>query len=177
MRCLLVLTLTLPSVCDAFTPHPQDELKNAAKEFVRLIESRDTAALTDQFSEQGTTFIGTAYSPAKVHLSREEIRRDLESKTGVYCLFFDSKCFQEEDVRERVRQKARSLDTPLRSIADLLTGAKEKRFVAYGNLRNPKVTVLLSGRTPDTAILGVDAVNFYFRWEQGRWRLRNVEYN
>jgi hypothetical protein len=42
---------------------------------------------------------------------------------------------------------------------------------------NGKVSVLLSLRAPDAARLGEDALNFYFRLEDGKWNLRNVEYN
>jgi hypothetical protein len=41
---------------------------------------------------------------------------------------------------------------------------------------NGAVTLLLSTRTPDTARLGEDALNFYFRLENGQWKLRNLEY-
>jgi len=156
---------------------PQKELQKGAEEFVRLIEARNTAALQNRFSEQGTSFVGTAYVPSKVSLSPEEIRKDFETKTGVYCLFFDTTCFRAEDSKERTQQNGRALNAPLGAITDLLATAKAKRFVTYNNLNNGKVTLLLSDRTPDTARLGQDAVNFYFRFEQGQWKLRNVEYN
>jgi hypothetical protein len=121
--------------------------------------------------------IGAAYIPAKVELSRDEVRKDFETKTGAYCLFFDSQCFRDEESKERTHHNGAPLRTPQRSIADLLASAKEKRFITYDNLTNGKVTLLLSGRTPDTARLGEDAVDFYFRFEQGQWKLRNLEYN
>jgi hypothetical protein len=135
----------------------QDSLLKGAREFVSLVEIRDTQGLMERMCE--------------------EIRKDFDTKTGIYCLFFETKCFREEDARERSRRNGRALLFPLQSIADLLTRAKDKRFLAYDNLTNGKITLLLSERTPETARLGQDAVNFYFRFEQGQWKLRNVEYN
>jgi hypothetical protein len=70
------------------------------------------------------------------------------------------------------------LRTPLRSIADLLSTARQKKLVTYDiSKMNGKVSVLLSSRAPDAARLEEDALNFYFRLEDGKWKLRNVEYN
>jgi hypothetical protein len=176
-RSLLLFLLVLPSVSAVPSQNPQAQLRQGAEQFVSLIESKDVAALLSLFSEQGTSFIGTGYVPSKASLSQHEIREAFEGKTGVYCLFFDTKCLSEEDSKERSRRSGRPLSTPARSILDLITGAKTKRFVTYDNMTNGKVTLLLSNRTPDTARLGDDALNFYFRFEQGQWKLRNVEYN
>jgi hypothetical protein len=173
----LVFVLVLSSVNSAGAQNKQEGLLNGAREFANLVEIKDAQGVMNEISDQGTSFIGTAYTPIKVDLSRDEIRKDFETKTGVYCLFFDTRCFQEEDARERSRRNGRALVFHLRSIADLLATAKEKRFAAYDNLTNGKVTLLLSGRTSETARLGEDAVNFYFRFERGQWKLRNVEYN
>jgi hypothetical protein len=132
----------------------QDSLLKGAREFVSLVEIRDTQGLMERMSEQGTSFVGTAYTPSKADMSREEIRKDFDTKTGIYCLFFETKCFREEDARERSRRNGRALLFPLQSIADLLTRAKDKRFLAYDNLTNGKITLLLSERTPETARLG-----------------------
>ena len=110
-------------------------------------------------------------------MSSREINKDFETKTGVYCLFFDSDCLREEDSKQRALLHGPRLVIPLQSVAGLLAKAKAKRFVTYENLNNGKVTLLLSDRTPDTARLGQDALNFYFRFEQSQWKLRNVEYN
>lgn len=176
-RLLLLCLLVLPLVSAARSRNPQAQLRQGAEQFVSLIESKDIAALLSLFSEQGTSFIGTGYVPSKASLSQQEIREAFEGKTGVYCLFFDTKCLSEEDSKERSRRNGRPLSTPARSLLDLIAGAKTKRFVTYDNVTNGKVTLLLSNRTPDTARLGDDALNFYFRFEQGQWKLRNVEYN
>jgi hypothetical protein len=176
-RFLLLCLLVLPLVSAAWSRNPQAQLRQGAEQFVSLIESKDVAGLLSLFSEQGTSFIGTGYVPSKASLSQQEIREAFEGKTGVYCLFFDSKCLSEEDSKERIRRSGRPLSTPARSLLDLIAGAKIKRFITYDNMTNGKVTLLLSNRTPDTARLGDDALNFYFRFEQGQWKLRNVEYN
>lgn len=174
---LLLCLLVHPLVSAARSPNPQARLRQGAEQFVSLIESKDVATLLNLFSEQGTSFIGTGYVPSKASLSEQEIREAFEGKTGVYCLFFDTKCLLKEDSKERSRRNGRPLGTPLRSLFDLIAGAKTKRFVTYDSMTNGKVTLLLSSRTPDTARLGDDALNFYFRFEQGQWKLRNVEYN
>jgi hypothetical protein len=173
LLCLLVLSLSSA----AWSRNPQAELRQGAEQFVSLLESKDVATLMNLFSEQGTSFIGTGYVPSKASLTQQEIREAFEGKTGVYCLFFDTKCLSEEDSKERSRRNGRPLSTPVRSLLDLIAGAKTKRFVTYDNMTNGKVTLLLSNRTPDTARLGDDALNFYFTFEQGQWKLRNVEYN
>jgi hypothetical protein len=155
-----------------------DELRNGAESFIKLIQSKETTAVLNRFSEQGTSFIGTAYVPSKALLSPEDIHKDFDAKVGVYCMFFDTKCFREEDAKERARSNGRALKGPLSSLVDLLAKSKEKRFVTYDiSGTNGKVTLLLSARTPDAARLGEDAVNFYFRFENGQWKLRNIEYN
>jgi hypothetical protein len=155
-----------------------DELRSGAESFVKLIQSKETIAVLKRFSEQGTSFAGTAYVPSKASLSPGEIHKDFDEKVGVYCMFFDTKCFREEDAKERARSNGRVLKAPLTSLIDLLAKATEKRFVTYDiSATNGKVTLLLSARTPDTARLGEDAVNFYFRFENGQWKLRNIEYN
>jgi hypothetical protein len=173
----------LSSVVLAFVVHgslgaePQQELRSGAEDFAKLVENRDLPALLSRFSEQGASFVGTAYVPLNTSLSPQAINKDFETKTGVYCLFFDTSCLREEDSKERTRHNGRPLNIPLRSVIDLLATAKAKRFVTYDNLSNGKVSLILSDRTPDTARLGQDALNFYFRFEQGQWKLRNLEYN
>jgi hypothetical protein len=175
---LLFFALALNTLCLAASSNSEEQLRGGAEEFIRLIEARDQTALLSLISEQGTSFVGTAYVPSKASLTPGEIRKDFEGKTGVYCLFFDTECFRHEDLQERIRQNGRPLRTPLRSIADLLSTARQKKLVTYDiSKANGKVSVLLSSRTPDTARLGEDALNFYFRLEDGKWKLRNVEYN
>ncbi len=174
---MLFCALAFHSVGVARSPNSEEELRSGAEKFVRLIESRDQGALLNLFSEQGTSFIGNAYVPSKVTLTPAEIRKDFEAKLGVYCLFFNTECFRQEDAKERLRQKGRPLRIPLRSVVDLISTASQKRFVTYDiSKTNGKVSLLLSERTPDTARLGEDALNFYFRFEDGQWKLRNFEY-
>jgi hypothetical protein len=173
-----ILLLTLASSSAAEAQDQQVELRRGAEELVKLIEKRDSAGLLKRFSEQGTSFIGTAYVPSEVSLIPDKIRQDFEGKRSVYCLFFDSECFRKEDSEERTRQNGRPLKGSLKSIFELLSSASEKRFVTYDiSAQNGKVSVLLSKRTPDTARVGEDALNFYLRLEGGLWKLRNIEYN
>jgi len=175
---LFSLTFSLQLALAGSSQNPPDELRSGAESFIRLIQSKEMTAVLNRFSAQGTSFIGTAYVPSKASLSPEEIRKDFEAKVGVYCMFFDTKCFREEDAKERARSNGRALKAPLSSLVDLLAKATEKRFVTYDiSGTNGKVTLLLSARTPETARLGEDAVNFYFRFENGQWKLRNIEYN
>jgi len=154
-----------------------DDLKRGAEKFVTAVESKDASALLDPFSEQGTSFISGAHALARASYKRSEIRKEFETKTGVYCIFFDTKCLREADSKEGGRQKAPPIRVPLRSIIDLVATAKQKRFVTYAiSAANGEVTLLCCDRTPDTARQGEDAVNFYFRKENGEWKLRNVEY-
>lgn len=175
---LFSLILSLQLTQAKSSQNSPDELRSGAESFVKLVQSKETTAVLNRFSEQGTSFVGTAYVPSKASLSPEEIRKDFDAKVGVYCLFFDTKCFREEDGKERARSNGRALKASLNSLIDLLAKATEKRFVTYDiSSTNGKVTLLLSARTPDTARLGEDAVNFYFRFENGQWKLRNIEYN
>jgi hypothetical protein len=153
------------------------DLKRGAEKFAALIQTKDSAALLGLFSEQGASFISGTYAVPKAEYSLAEIRKDFESKAGVYCIFFDTECLSRADAKERARQKGRPLKITLKSVLDLLDAAKEKRFVTYDiSAANGKVTLLLSSRTADTAVLGDDALNFYFRQENGEWKLRNIEF-
>jgi hypothetical protein len=156
---------------------PDQGLRQGAQKFVNLVEAKDSLSLLNLFSEQGTSFVSGTYALSKVEFSQSEIRKDFEAKTDVYCLFFNSQCLRDADSRERVRLNKPPLKIALRSISDLLAAANEKRFVTYDiSSENGKVTLLLSARTPETARLGEDALNFYFRQENGEWKLRNVEF-
>lgn len=175
--CTLILVL-FGGLSAAYSQSSQDDLCKGAEAFIKLIENRQEDALLRLFSEQGTSFIGTAYVPIKTALAPNEIQHDFAAKTGAYCLFFDTKCLREEDSRERDRRNGRPPRIPLTSILDLLSASHQMKFVTYDISRtNGKVTVLLCERTPETARLGQDALNFYFRFEDGRWKLRNVEYS
>jgi len=156
----------------------QLDIKQGAESFVNLIQKRDVEALLDRFSEQGTSFVGTAYVPTKTTLALSETSADFRHKTGAYCLFFDTNCFRSEDASARAKENGRPLTIPLISVVELLAKATQIRFETYSiTAQNGKVTVLLSPRTSETARLGEDAVNFYFRLEKGQWKLRNMEYN
>ena len=175
---LLFFALALDTLRLAASSNSEEELRGGAEEFITLIEARDQTALLSLISEQGTSFIGTAYVPSKASLTPGAIWKDFEAKTGVYCLFFSTECLRQQDLQERTRQNGRPLRTPLRSIADLLSTARQKKLVTYDiSKMNGKVSVLLSSRAPDAARLEEDALNFYFRLEDGKWKLRNVEYN
>ena len=171
---LLLVGFVLQGSSSSETP---GGLRTGAEEFVKLIEANDLSALTNRFSEQGTSFVGGTYALTKTSFSPDEIRKDFEAKTGVYCLFFDTSCFRNKDAKERARRGGHPLTVPLQSLADLIAKAKIKKFVTYPDRTNGQVSLILSNRTPDTARLGEDAVNFYFRFEQGQWKLRNLEYN
>jgi len=175
---LLVLSYGLSTRAAVARAMPSDaDLKKGAEKFIALVESKNAAALLELFSEQGTVFMSGTYALPKVDYSPTEIRKDFENKTGVWCVFFDTTCLREADSKERNRQNRRPLDITLFSAADLITSAKEKRFVTYdGSTANGKITLLLSTRSVDTARLGEDALNFYFRYEGGQWKLRNIEF-
>ena len=173
LSCVALLAITLQMRSAA----ADDALKKGAEKFVAAIESKDMSDLLRLFSRQGTSFIsGTAALP-KAEYSFAEIREDFERKTGAYCVFFDSSCLIQADEKERARSNHPPGKVRLKSASDLLALSKEKRFVTYPeSATNGKVTLLLSSRTVDTATLGEDALNFYFRQEGGEWKLRNMEF-
>jgi hypothetical protein len=156
---------------------PDEDIRQGAQKFVKTIEEKDLPSLLNLFSEQGTSFTSGTYALSQVSYSQEEIRKDFAGKAGVYCLFFSTQCLRDADSKERARLNRRPPQIALRSVIDLLATASEKRFVTYEiSSMNGKVSLLLSARTPDTARLGEDALNFYFRRENGEWKLRNVEF-
>jgi hypothetical protein len=137
------------------------DLKRHGEKFVTVFESKNASALLDLFSEQGTSFISGTYALPKASYSPAEIRKEFAARTAVYCVFFDTACIRDADSKERARQKARPIRVPLRSVSDLLATVQQKRFVTYSaSAMNGEVTLLLSARTPDTARLGEDALNF-----------------
>jgi hypothetical protein len=154
-----------------------EDLKQGAQKFAKTIEDKDLSGLLNLFSEQGTSFTSGTYALSRVSYSQDDIRKDFAAKTGVYCLFFNTQCLRDADSKERTRLNRPPSKIALRSVIDLLAAASEKRFVTYDiSSINGKVSLLLSSRTPDTARLGEDALNFYFRLENGEWKLRNVEF-
>jgi hypothetical protein len=176
---LLFLLVLFLSLCFGVVQAagPDEGLRQGAQKFINLVEAKDSLGLLNLFSEQGTSFVSGTYALTKVEFSQSEIRKNFEAKTDVYCLFFNSQCLRDADSRERVRLNKPPLKIALRSISDLLAAADEKKFVTYDiSSKNGKVTLLLSARTPETARLGEDALNFYFRQENGEWKLRNVEF-
>jgi hypothetical protein len=154
-----------------------EELKKGAEKFVALIESKNPSALLDLFSEQGTSFISGTYALPKADYSPAEIRKDFETKTGVYCVFFDTACLREADSKERSRQAARPIQIPLTSVFDLVQTAKVRKFVTFDvSSMNGMVALVLTNLSAPEARIGRDAVEFYFRLEQGQMKLRNIEF-
>lgn len=154
-----------------------EDLKRGAEKFVAVIESKNPSTLLDLFSEQGTSFISGTYALPKAEYSPEEIREDFASRTGVYCVFFDTTCLREADKKERTRQKGRPIQIPLSSVIDLVTTAKVKKFVTFDvSSGNGMVALLLTDVPPPQARQGRDAVVFYFRPEHGQMKLRNIEF-
>lgn len=156
-----------------------EELKKGAEKFVALIESKNPSALLDLFSEQGTSFISGTYALPKAEYSPADIRKDFETKTGVYCVFFDTACLREADSKERVHQGARPIRIPLTSVFDLVGTAKVKKYVTFDSSgMNGMVALMLTDVSPQApeALTGKDAVVFYFHAEHGQMKLRNIEF-
>lgn len=177
----LVLTLFLFLLIGAQTQAAtsDEELKKGAEKFVAVIESENPLALLDLFSEQGTSFISGTYALPKAEYSPAEIRKDFATKTGVYCVFFDTACLREADAKERARQRARPIQIPLTSVFDLVVTAKVKKFVTFDvSGMNGMVALMVTSLPPQSpdARTGKDAVVFYFRSEHGQMKLRNIEF-
>jgi len=174
---LLALFLFLLHVGEIQAGTSDEELKKGAEKFVALIESKNPSALLELFSEQGTSFISGTYALPKAEYLPAEIRKDFETKTGVYCIFFDTACLRETDSKERVRQGARPIQIPLTSVFDLVATAKVKKFATFDvSGMNGMVALVLTNVAPPEARTGRDAVVFYFRSEQGQMKLRNIEF-
>ena len=154
-----------------------EDLKRGAEKFVAVVESRNSEALLNLFSEQGTSFISGTYALPKAEYSPTEIRKDFEKRTGVYCVFFDTTCLREEDAKERARQKARPIQIPLTSLIDLVTTAKIRKYETFDvSVKNGMVALVLTDVAPPKARTGRDAIVFYFRFEDGQMKLRNIEF-
>jgi hypothetical protein len=176
---LLALLLFLLHVGEIQAGTSDEELKKGAEKLVELIESKNPPALLDLFSEQGTSFISGTYALPKAEYSPAEIRKDFETKTGVYCVFFDTACLREADSKERARQRARPIQIPLNSVFDLVAAAKVKKFATFDvSSMNGMVALMLTNVSPQApeARTGKDAVVFYFRSEHGQMKLRNIEF-
>jgi hypothetical protein len=156
-----------------------EELKRGAEQFVSLIESKNASAVLDLFSEQGTSFISGTYALPKAEYSPAEIRDDFKTKTGVYCVFFDTACLREADSKERGRQKGHPIQIPLTLVFDLVATARVKKFVTFDvSSKNGMVALMLTNVSPQSlqARTGRDAIVFYFRSELGQLKLRNIEF-
>ncbi len=107
------------------------DLKRGAEKFVTVVELKNASALLDLFFEQGTPFISGTYALPKAEYSPAEIRKDLENKSGVYCVFLDTRSLGQADCKQRARQKARPIQLPLTSVIDLVANAKVMKFVTF----------------------------------------------
>lgn len=153
------------------------ELKRGAEKFVAIVEAKNSTALLSLFSEQGTSFISGTYALPKAEYSPEEIKQDFEKRTGVYCVFFDTTCLRAADAKGRTARNARPIQVPLNSVIDLVTSAKMKKFVTFDqSAMNGMVALVLTDVPEPHARLGRDAVEFYFRSEDGQMKLRNIEF-
>lgn len=176
---VLPLSLLLLHTAGTRAVTSDEELKKGAEKFVALVESKNPSALLDLFSELGTSFISGTYALPKADYSPAEIRKDFETKTGVYCVFFDTACLRDADSRERTRQRARPIQIPLTSVFDLVVTAKVKKFVTFDvSGMNGMVALMLTNVSPQAseARTGKDAVVFYFRSEHGQMKLQNIEF-
>jgi len=159
------------------TPALDEDLKRGAEKFVAVVESKNPSALLDLFSEQGTSFLSGTYALPKAEYCPAEIRKDFESKGGVYCVFFDTARQREADSKERLRKKARPIQIPLTSVVDLRATAKQDKFVTFeASSKNGMVGLILTDVPPPQARQGRDALVFYFRPGDGQMKLRNVEF-
>jgi hypothetical protein len=176
---VLLFSFFLLPIAETQAGTSDEELKKGAEKFVALIESKNPSALLDLFSEQGTSFISGTFALPKAEYSPVEIRKDFETKTGVYCVFFDTACLRGADSNERARQRARPIQIPLTSVFDLVATAKVKKFVTFDvSSMNGMVALVLTNVSPQApeARTGKDAVVFYLRSEHGQMKLRNIEF-
>jgi hypothetical protein len=91
-------------------------------------------------------------------------------------VFFDTACLCEAGSKERLRKKARPIQTPLTSVVDLLATAKPEKFVTFeASSKNGMAGLILTDVPPPEARQGRDALVFYFRSE-GQMKVRNKEF-
>src|SRR2546428_10930318 len=74
----------------------QGTLEAAANELFLLIETGEPQQLVSWFSEEGVVL--GIHSP---RVSIADLRRELEERTGIFCVFFDTECARREDVAVR----------------------------------------------------------------------------
>lgn len=178
IRFFVLSLLLLTPLMNVRTATSDEDLKRGAEKLITVVESKNTAALLDLFSEQGTVFMSNTYALPKVDYSPAEIRKDFENKKGVWCVFFDTACLREADSKDRARQKARPIDVPLTCVVELLASAKLRKFVTFdASSLNGMVALTLTDVPPPQARQGRDALVFYLRSESGQLKLRNIEFH
>ncbi len=143
----------------------EKEFALAAEQFLALLESGDPERFPEACSEDGVVF-GLA-PPA---IPRKEIREEIEKRTGVYCVLFDTGCLRTEAASHRVPKAELPALQSLRERLRTAT-AREARIEVtaidefwLGDLR-------LELEFPPGMRRRREAIEFSFERKDGAWRL------
>ncbi len=120
---------------------------------------------------------GVVFGPDPPAIPYEELQRQLESRTGAYCVLFDTVCLRSEQSDNPNKDR-------IHSLRDLIRGAYKRQVMVYivrDIVRDDEgpygqVTVTLSGG-PAEEEPGGPSLEFFFTHDGKLWRLRHVEYS
>lgn len=82
----------------------EKEFARAAEQFLALLESGDPEKFPDLCSEDGVVF---GLDPPAVPL--KQIRKEIENRTGVYCVLFDTACLRQQAAEQKSGKSAAGL--------------------------------------------------------------------
>lgn len=144
------------------------ELSRAAQELLAVIEKGEPAEFSKHVSRIGASFgVGTAA------LKPDAIEKQVASRTGIYCVLFDTACLMAE------KEKKAALGAGPVSYRELLARAKSRRIEASVNEESGDLTGMVAVRftgLPSDWRWSKEPLEFYFVRDRGAWMLSSVPF-
>lgn len=147
----------------------KQELELTGKRLLTIMEKGDPKELIALCSRSGVEF-GIDWPP----ISLPNIRKQVEKKEGIYCVLFDTKCLRKEDEAFWGKEGP---PEPIYSYRELFQKASSrdvKVFVLHEPTLMGQVSVYLRGGPSDKLL--ENPKDFFFVYEDGKWKLAAVPY-
>lgn len=123
---------------------------------------------------------GVGFEPDATPLSSEQFRKQIEQKTGYYCILFDSDCLRKEDREARLHAHMGESTKILYSYRDLLGKAKSVKTRIFEDEKDGSFTGQVNFRVENGEELKGNEnqeFDFIFAFEKENWKLVSVIHN
>jgi hypothetical protein len=145
----------------------QTAVEKMANDFISLIEMGNPSRFTAYCSSHGVVF---GVDPPPISVSR--IQQDIDERRGIYCGLFNTECLRKEDAQDRARAGAPPSRVQLFSYRERLSKMVNRQVIVSDSSRG---TVSVAVTSPGRG-LSQEPMEFYFRLENGTWKLSDIPF-